>query len=348
MPDDVTVMPVRRVSRKGLYIPFLLFALACLGWTGFWFYARGKAIEVMDVWMAREARLGRTWTCPDRGVDGFPFRMRFSCQSPTFVSNEPGRAGNGTLRAVDVTARVVDPRMLIANFSGPLTWTSAAGDSIQIDFGRARASYRGAPGAIDQASLEVDELSAMWRAPGLEPQGLKAKRTEVHVRRSPGASVGTDLALSADAVEFPLLNALAGDNAPGEIRFQTSVAQLAPSPPRDWRQTLEAWRTAGGEARIDQFKVAKGPFGLESKGTVRLDEFRRLEGAIEGQATGLLQVLARAGLASGGGGILGGLLGGIRVQQNDGKPRPLPVNIRFENGRVWFGPIQGPRLAPLY
>lgn len=349
MADDIAGTPASRPSRKGLYIPLLLFALVCLAWTGFWFFARGKAIEAMDVWMAREARLGRAWTCPDRAVDGFPFRMRFSCSAPTFVSSEPGRSGTGALKAVDVTARVVDPRMLIANFTGPLTWTAAAGDSVQIDFASARASYRGAAGMIDQASIEMDDAQLTWRAPGLEPQAVKAKRTELHLRRAPGADIGTDIALSADAVESSLLNLLAGENAPGQIRFQVSMAKLEPGAPRNWRETVETWRMAGGEARIEQLKVTKGPFGIDSKGTLALDDYHRLVGSIEGQATGLIALLGRFGMnASGVGGLLGGLLGGTRLQQGEGRPRPLPVNIRFDNGRVWFGPIQGPRLLPLY
>lgn len=338
-----------RLSRKGLYIPFFLFGLVCLGWTGFWYYARSKAIEVMDVWMAREARLGRAWSCPDRAVDGFPFRMRFSCTAPTFSSSEPGRSGKGALAAVDVTARVADPRMLIAQFTGPLTWTSDAGDSVQIDFSSALASYRGTAGAIDQASMELADALVTWRLPHLPDQTMKAKKAELHLRRSPGVDEGTDVALSAESVDIPLLNMLARDDAPGLIKLQASLSQLAPRPPRDWRQTLEAWRVANGEARIGVFKVTKGPYSLDAKGTLALDEMRRLVGSVDGQATGLMQLLGLFGQnTQSGGGLLGALLGGIRQPQAETRPRPLPVVIRFDNGRVWFGPIQGPRLSPLY
>lgn len=339
--------PPRR-SRRGLYIPLALFALVCLGWTGAWFFARTKAIEVMDAWMAREARLGRTWTCPDRSVEGFPFRIEVSCTAPTFVSEEPGRAGRGSLGTFSATARVVDPRNLIAVFGSPLRWEARAGDVVEVTFATARASYRGTPDRIDEAALEMTEAAGSWRPPALEPQRAAAKRAEFHLRRTPGNEPGTDVAASMVDLDSPLLSAMLGDPSPGALDFRASVSQLLPSPPRDWRATAEDWRRADGAFRIDKLAMVKGPISLNATGTLQLDELRRPVGIIEGQATGLTQILARLGMGVGGtaGGLLGSLLAG--QQRPDARPRPLPVSIRFDNGRIFFGPLPGPRLPPLY
>lgn len=339
--------PPPRRSRKGLYIPLVLFALVCAGWAGAWMFARSKAIDVMDAWIAREERLGRTWTCPERVVDGFPFRIQVSCTAPTFVSREPGRAGRGALSSFSATARVVDPRNLIAAFGSPLTWTAAAGDTVELTFATARASYRGTPSAVDEGALELADAVLNWRAPTLEPQRVTAKRAELHVRRTPGAEPGTDLAATLTELDAPVLSALLGEPAPAALEFRATVTGLLPAPPRDWRATLEDWRRGDGAAKIERLNISKGALSLNAKGTLQLDEFRRPVGTIEGQATGLALLLARFGAAAGGGGgLLGSLLAG--AQRPDARPRPLPVSIRFDNGRVFFGPVPGPRLPPLY
>jgi hypothetical protein len=345
----VANQPVRR-SRKGLYIPLVLFALVCLGWTGVWFYARGKTLDAVDQWMAREAAAGRTWSCPERGASGYPFRLQISCVAPTFVSEEPGRAGQGSLASFSAQARISDPRHIIAEFGAPLRWTARTGETLEMTFERLRASYRAEPGAVGQISVEMDKPAADWRAAGREPLAVRAAKTEFHLRRSPGTEIGTDLALSAANVELPVLNALSGETGVGAIDVRATLAKLTPAPARDWRQTLEEWRLANGEARIERLNLSKGPISLTSTGALRLDEFRRLEGIIEGQAAGLTQLLARFGVNMGGGagGLLGALLGGGNRQQPEARPRPVPVSIRFDNGRVFFGPLPGPRLQPLY
>lgn len=335
-------------SRKGLYIPLLLLVLVCVGWAGFWHFARSRAIDVMDAWMAREARLGRAWSCPERAVGGFPFRFEVTCTNPAFTSSEPSRMGAGTLGGLAVTARVVDPRQVIAAFTGPLKWTSEVGDTVELAFASARASYRGAPQALEDLGIEFDKPALTWRAPGLEPQTLSAGKAEFHMRRAPGDEVATDIALIASAMQSDLLNTVLSENSPGRIDFRTRLTKLLPAPPRNWRETLELWRVAGGEARVEKLSLAKGPLTLEATGSLKLDDLRRLDGEIAGQAQGIDVLLRAFGMGGGGGGgLLGAILGGGRPNA-PAQARPLPFSLRFAEGRMFIGPIPGPRLRPLF
>lgn len=342
--------PAPSRSRKGLYIPVALFALACLAWTGFWFYARSRAVEVMDAWMTREARLGRTWTCPSRDIGGYPFRFEISCANPTYTSAEPSRAGTGSLAGLTVTARVVDPRQVIAVFTSPLKWTAAAGDSVEMTFANARASYRGSAGAIDDTALELDQPALKYSVPGLEPQSIAAAKTLLNLRRAPGEEAATDLAVTASGVQSDLVNALLSDPAPGKIEFSARLTKLLPAPPRDWRETLDLWRLAKGEAQVQKLLLAKGPIMLDVTGQLRLDEARRLEGEIGGTAAGVNTLLQAFGInigGGGGGGLLGALLSGGKPKAQ-AQNQALPFTLRFEQGRLFIGPIPGPRLRPLF
>lgn len=335
-------------SRKGLYIPVILFGLVCLAWIGFWFFARSQTVSIMDAWMAREARLGRVWTCPDRDVGGFPFRIDVSCVNPTFASSEPARAGSGSLAGLAVTARAVDPRQVIAAFASPLKWQSAAGDSVELAFASGRAGYRGTPSSMELVSLELADprLTVSDAAGG--KQAVAATAAEFHLRRAPGADPATDVAITASGIKSELFDALAGDASPGVIDIRTQFTKYAPAPVRDWRETLEIWRRADGEVKIEKLSLTKGPLALNATGVMRLDELRRPEGDISGSAQGINTVLRAFGIDMGGGagGLLGAILGG--GNRPNAQPKALPFALRFDQGRMYIGPVPGPRLRPLY
>ncbi len=350
MTDAPLNVPPR--SRKGLYIPVILFMLACLAWTGFWFYARSRAIDVMDGWMAREVRLGRTWTCPERSVAGFPFRFAVECRNPTYTSAEPGRAGTGTLAGLTVTARVVDPRQVIAAFSGPLNWKGAAGDAVTLAFESARGSYRGSAGVLEDFAVELVKPSLSYEAPGLATQTIASAKTEFHLRRAPGTEPATDVALTATGIISDLLNLALKDQAPAALTLKTRLTKLLPSPPRDWRQTAELWRVSEGEAQVAALTFAKGAMQLDMTGQFRLDEMRRPEGTIEGTAQGVETLMQAFGLSLGGntgaaGGLIGAILSGGKAKPQ-AKPKAVPFTLRFDQGRMYIGPFPGPRLLPLY
>lgn len=338
-----------RVSRKGLYIPLALFGAACLVWTGVWFYAKAKTGEVMDAWIAREARLGRNWTCPNRHIGGFPFRIDVICDKPAFVSTEPGRSGKGALEKLAVTARVVDPKQIIAVFTAPLAWTADAGDSVAITFDDARASYRGTPQQIEAVALELVNPAITYSFPDLKPQALRASRSELHLRRAPTAEAAVDIAVKSTGLVSEALDILVRNADPGAIDFRARMTKFAPSLPRNWRETLEAWRQNNGEAQIEKFTLGKGPMALDVAGSLRLDDQRRLQGEVKGTAQGINAVLQAFGVnIGGGGGLLGALLGGGGAPRQPAQEKAIPINLRADQGRLFFGPIPGPRLLPLY
>ncbi len=291
-----------RVSRKGLYIPLALFGAACLVWTGVWFYAKAKTGEVMDAWIAREARLGRNWTCPNRHIGGFPFRIDVICDKPAFVSTEPGRAGKGALERLAVTARVVDPKQIIAVFTAPLSWTADAGDSVAITFDDARASYRGTAREIEAFSLDLRKPAITYSFPDLQPQTLSASQSELHIRRAPTAEAAVDIAVKTSGMVSEAIDTLLRNGDPGSLELRARMTKFSPALPRNWRETLEAWRQNDGEAQIEKMALAKGVIALDLAGSLRLDDQRRPQGEVRGTAQGINALLQAFGVNLGGGG----------------------------------------------
>ena len=66
---------------------------------------RRKA-DGLDAWLADEAAAGRQWTCADRSVGGYPFRLEVSCRTLTFRRGEATPSSDPCPRSPRSIARV--------------------------------------------------------------------------------------------------------------------------------------------------------------------------------------------------------------------------------------------------
>lgn len=344
MIDSATALPKRsnRLTRWLMLLPLVSMFLLAIGWTGAWFFVARQSETVMDRWLDQEARRGRVWTCPERQINGYPFMIRVTCLEPRFTSTELGRASRGTLKRVTALVRLVDPRHLIAVFEGPFQFSPNEETTIDVVWAEARMSYRGTPGELSEASIEIVAPSATLRGgPGPGLTGT-AKRMELQARRRPEGDVATIVLAKIEQLALPPLDRMINNAAPLDVELQSSFEKLAPQLAMRWQDRLEAWRQAGGSLRLVLLKANKGDTAIDLTGTLALDESRRLAGEINGRASGLVPVLQRLGLVPSGG-ILGQFLG-----QSPGEGRGLPIALRFRDGQAFFGPLPVARLRPLY
>src|SRR3972149_1874514 len=78
--------------RSGRYFSLLLLvALLFGGWSGFWYYAAGKAEATVDGGRGREAKSGRIYDCGSQTIGGYPFRFELNCDAASALlqSNQP-------------------------------------------------------------------------------------------------------------------------------------------------------------------------------------------------------------------------------------------------------------------
>jgi hypothetical protein len=345
-----------RRSRFWLFAPFVVLVLVGLGWSVAWFVIRDRVAERLEAVLARQAAAGRQWTCADRAVAGYPFRIEVSCSALT-LQRGPARATFG--RVVSV-AQVYQPRLIIAEVAGPLHIEN--GDTrIDAQWRLLQMSLHLAQDGFQRVSLITD--GASLRATGIAPAEIvgSAERLEAHVRPDParfGTEGAYDVALSAAKAAVPALNELVGGDEPldlGADVILTRARTLAGGPPFE---AAERWRQGGGGLELTRVTLAKGARRLEARGTLGLDDLHRATGRLELAAAGLEDVVARiTGVRIGGtgGALLGTLMGGQKPNPNraggggDQKLAQLPA-VRLENGRVLLGPLTlpGVRLTPLY
>ena len=270
MAEAVDILPARH-SRFWLFAPFVLLGLAAAGWSVAWFVIRQRTADGLDAWLASEAGMGRQWTCADRAVGGYPFRIEVSCGTLSVRRGE-AVASLGRLLAI---AQVYRPRHVIAEVGGPLRASDGEGAVAEADWRLLQVSVQSASDAFQRASLVVEEPKV--RLAGLAPTELAggAGHLEAHVRPDParlGAEGAYDVALSARTMTIPVLNAWTGSDDPADMSLDTTVTQARGLTGRRLVGGLERWREAGGAIEVEQWTLAQGARRLEAKGVLRLDD----------------------------------------------------------------------------
>jgi hypothetical protein len=338
---------VRRRSRFWLYTPFVLLLLVAVAWSVAWFFIRNRAGDILDSWLAAEAAQGRQWTCADRTIAGYPFRIELVCPALTLKQG----AVNASFGRVEAIAQVYQPRLVIAEIGGPLSVTDGKAN-VQGTWDLLQTSIHATATGFQRLSLAA--TNPKLTVSGLAPQAIttSGQRLEMHVRPNPGrvADKAYDAAFAIRQANIPFIDALIGGSELTDLNADVTVTQANGFRGRPIAQELERWRAAGGTLDIVMLSAAKGARRMEAKGNLSIDPEHRPTGQLSASAAGLDGLLSNITGSRNTGALLGALLGQSPSRGN-GQPQlsPLPP-LRMENGLLALGPFVVPnvKLQPLY
>lgn len=350
---DSSLAGVRR-SRWGLYLPVVLLALLVAGWSVFWFSARARALETVELWLAREAAEGRRWSCPQRSVGGFPFRFELRCENATFTGETNIGPATGELKRFLAVSQVYRPQHVILEVEGPLVARSTVNDAgLTLDWRRFDASVVIADDLPERIAVSIAEPTLTVSAPDSTGGRFQAEAMEFHARRAPERPGAYDLALDLRKASVPELDALLATSDAADMTLRATVTDAEILARGATPTRLEAWRERDGAVELTRLALVKGPQSLEASGRLGIDVLHRPEGTIDASVAGLEGLLSRLGIGGNGlGGLIAGglsVLGGGRADaQAPGAPgmTRLPP-IRFADGRILLGPFQVGTVAPL-
>ncbi|HEV2559547.1 MAG TPA: DUF2125 domain-containing protein [Microvirga sp.] len=337
-------------SRFWLYAPFVLLGLVAVAWTGAWTLIRGRVVEGADRWLAAEAQAGRQWTCQDRQVGGYPFRIEVSCASLTLQ----GDGVSGSLGRVHSVAQVYQPGHVITEIAGPMRFTDGR-VNVEGTWRLLETSLRGSSRGFQRASLLAEGAQFQITGAAPEPLALSSERLEAHLRPNPSraAERAFDAAVRASQARLPFVDALVGGGEPTNVQLDLTATEAEGFRGRPAVDEIERWRQANGKLDILQLSLAKGARRMEATGALRLDELRRPAGQLNVAAAGLDGLINNLTGNRVGGNLLGALLGQAPRPQGQAAGSNGLSNLppfRIEDGRVLFGPFAVPnlRLPPLY
>lgn len=340
---------VGRRSRFWLYTPFILLLLVAVAWSIAWFVIRNRSGEMLDRWMATEASQGRQWTCTDRTIAGYPFRIELVCDALTLKQG----AVNASFGRVEAIAQVYQPRLVIAEIGGPLRVTDGRAN-VEGRWNLLQASIHATQTGFQRLSLAA--TNPKFTVAGLTPQEIttSGQRLEMHLRPHPARAQekAYDAALSVRQASLPFIDALIGGTELTDLNADVTVTQADGLRGRTIAEELERWRVAGGTLDILMLSAAKGSRRMEAKGNLSIDAEHRPTGQLNASAAGLDGLLSTITGSRNTGALLGALLGQApSAGRNNAQPQlaPLPP-LRLENGLLALGPFVVPnvKLQPLY
>lgn len=201
----------RSTGHRVLFVLATVLVVLALAWTAGWFVLAGRIERSFDEATARLAREGRAdVACGERGVEGFPFALRFACEDGVEVAS-PG--GDGQLERFVAGWSVLDPSRARVTATGPLLLAPGEGtaDTLTADWTSAVAEAtdlfdrRGFRLDVDGATLE----GAFGR--------VSAAAVDGALGAEPTAGAEDDLRVSGalrDVALRPLAGRLAGETVP--------------------------------------------------------------------------------------------------------------------------------------
>jgi hypothetical protein len=198
------------------------------------------------------------------------------------------------LKDILVVAQVWDPKMLIAEFTGPLTVADPGQPPYATaSWTLAQASVRGTPSAPERASISADNLKL--EGTGNAPL-FDSKHAEFHARVQFGSwphNPAVDLAVKLNAATAPGLGPYTRDPLDADIlSVLHGVKDLSPKP---MPVRLREWQAAGGRLEIQSMRLAQGDALATATGTLALTQRGRLDGALQVAAAGIERFLPAMG-----------------------------------------------------
>lgn len=357
-PDAGPETPApRRRPAWWVALPALALVVAGLGWTAAWYYAAGRAEREIDSWMAAEGARGRSWSCDNRRIGGYPFRFELSCDAPSVVIQGPTQ---WTWKAdrVHAVAQVWNPRHIIAEFRGPATLSEAAsGRTITAGWTLLQVSRAGTAERLDRFSLAANDYTLAESGATI----LSARHLELHLRQHPGEATNAalDIAMEVDdATGMALMGGapaaatgVATGATPVDALLQATVTGVPGITVLPLEARLARWQANGGRVKIEEARISAGGGMMAASGELGLDPQRRLDGNVTVsvvEAGKLLPVLATAGLMPDFMAGLAPMLGaaGMPTQVDGVNASAFP--FVFRNGRVALGILPLGKIGPVF
>jgi len=333
VPDPSTP---RKLSRLGLYVPFILLGIAIVVWSGFWVWARGEALRRMDAAVAAWGKAGVQVSWKDREIGGYPFRLDITLTEVTV--HDPSGWGAEAPKIEGEAYLHAPTHWLIAAPTG-LSFNRPAGGAVAVKGQLIRASLTHLQQRPPSLSFEGIKLT-FAPGPGAQPFALSsAERVEFHLRAGPEDQGGVFASLEGGkAAALGLFARLAGDK-PVSMVWNSTLSKMSAFTGPNWPAAVRHWTEGGGQMTVRNAGVTAGDavLGVNS-GSLTATSDGRLSGVLDvtlRQAPRGIAALAAEGIVDADAAQSANAV----VQARQGGGEATQAAIDFQAGRTTFGPV---------
>ena len=358
--------------------PLILVLVLGAVWTGVWFFAASEAEKRMNGWREQQASAGRKFDCATQAVGGYPFRIEVRCTGATVELQDTQPPIAIKLKEILAVAQVWDPKLLIAEFTGPLTVAepgpAAACGRLLVAGAGERARDAGGAGT----RLDRGRRAEARRRDGRQVL-FDSKHAELHARVQYGSwphNPAIDLAVKLAAAAAPTIHPMVAQPLDADIVAVLHGMKDFVGKPLPVR--LREWQAAGGKLEVQSARLAQAESLAHAKGTLALTQGGRLDGALQLTVAGIERFLPAIGGEQGSSlnlnrvapalnaidRVVPGLAQRVPPQKQQslqagllallGQPaelegkRAISVPVRFNDGAARFGPIPLGQVPPAF
>jgi hypothetical protein len=349
MPSTKNEIKRRSTAYYLVFVPSAVLLTIAIGWSMFWYIASHRTAAAVTNWMTHEAQAGRSWTCPDQKIGGFPFTIVIFCTNLLFQGEILDKTLTGTVGGFHATSPLLRSDTLLAKIEPPFTVKTSDGtldmtvrwDALYIDLA-------GPPGAYQSVVFTGTNVKAEGRAGTIEV--LDAAADEFHSSLSllqDRQDQSYEFTLSFNDGSIPALSSLLDSQLPLWVQFGGTISQARIGSAESLSDCLEKWRLANGRIDITTARLTSGGIQFEAKGGLVLDDQHRPEGKLDAVFGGFAKVLHQLNVDPGlitAGQVLSGILG-----KGGDVPGRLHLPVTLSNGFLSIGPVRTSiQIPPLY
>ncbi len=339
-----------------LKILTVIIAVLIVVWSLFWYVAARETESLLQAWIEREKSVDRLWSCSDRQISGYPFKIDISCEKAGFEGEFFGKQMIGSLKTVHVNAALFHPNQADAVMEPPFELRSQDGDGeVALQWNALRVHLNGLPQDVTAVAIDGSEVSLRGGWKGLGPLAAHAGMVssvlaDIPQRRAEDAY---SFHLALEDASIPVLDSLLGSTPPDVIKLDGAVTKAGFALAGTLAERMERWRLAGGRFELSQASITRGTTKISGRGTVQFDDQHRPQGQLDAEFAGAEPLLKRFGINPAivsAGSLLSTLLGARPKEDAPADTPPslhLPVTVR--SGLVSVGPVKTSiAVPPLY
>ncbi|MBQ1543771.1 MAG: DUF2125 domain-containing protein [Caulobacteraceae bacterium] len=335
--------PRKPPKRFWLYAPYVLLAVAAVGWSGWWVYGRGRIAAGLDAAAASAQAAGGELSWRTRRIGGYPFRF-----DVTLEGARAAEASGWSLAAPELKAETYAyrPDRWIAVAPRGVVLTRPGKGAAAIAGEALRASISDLAASPPRVAVEGVNLTFTPQAGGAPLPIAAARRIELYMRPQAGDQAGVLFKLEGGKAADGPLARIAGDK-PVSAALEGQFERFGALRGGGWAQAARNWAGAGGAFTLIQGGLTAGDASLSMRrATLTVGGDGRLRGVVPTD----LHKAAGALLALGQGQTIdpaAAAAAAAVAQARQGADLNASVNLTFEAGRTTLGPVavgDAPRL----
>jgi len=341
-----------------LYISILALVLLVGGYIWWWFQIASTMETLANDWREQRLAEGYEVSHDPLTTSGFPYRVRIDTENLSISNPSHFQKPSAVFSRFWAVVQPWQVHHVIFGMEGEsqINWLDGS-EAKKLDL-TAASSLGSATfnkqGRIQATALDITELKAIpsWRDP------MTAKRVQVHGRPGPRNSdqEGDDTTASDQQIVIRINDLIIDGMASFPLgkhieeialssRLHGTIKRL-PS-----RQTVIAWRNAGGFLDIASLKVIWGKGHIDGSGRLAIDEKYFPSGEFKSRISGyedILQALVRTGKINNNNARTIGTGLNMLAQDDKEKGKYIALPLIAQDGGLYLGPLYLMPLTPLF